>query len=333
MKLSSVAMRREAIMRHVTDQSITRVVESDFDPGVQADFAAPPYSLRSILRTARFFAGDDIEFDSIADSAAEACEGSLVVYRIGDDCPSRLVADAVARGAAGILTEQVLPCHLPQCVVGDLDLARAEIAAHQLDRPDRKLLTIGVIGSAGKTCTSLLIASLFRQTGIRTAYQTDLGESDGLVQTTPDHTVPSGASLIHWLGDANDSDCKVAVVELSDHQARHGRYDALEFDLLVVSGSADGQRDFGESGLQCVLQRLRPQGVVIAPADDPKSIRTIRDSGVRMVSYGIRKPADVTAKIIEQSGGMTTLLVNHDDTTVVMETPLCGAAMAANHAA
>jgi UDP-N-acetylmuramoyl-L-alanyl-D-glutamate--2,6-diaminopimelate ligase len=62
-------------------------------------------------------------------------------------------------------------------------------------------------------------------------------------------------------------------------------------------------------------------------------MRVIRDSGSKLVTYGIRKAADVSAKIIDQSGGMTTLLVSHDDTTVAMETPLCGSAMAANHAA
>jgi UDP-N-acetylmuramoyl-L-alanyl-D-glutamate--2,6-diaminopimelate ligase len=37
--------------------------------------------------------------------------------------------------------------------------------------------------------------------------------------------------------------------------------------------------------------------------------------------------------MIDQSGGMTTLMVTHRDTTAIMETALCGAAMAANHAA
>ncbi len=52
-----------------------------------------------------------------------------------------------------------------------------------------------------------------------------------------------------------------------------------------------------------------------------------------MVTYGVRHAADLTAKIIDQADGMTTLMVTHHDTTTVMETALCGAAMAANHAA
>ncbi len=320
-------------MRHVLDRRLARTFDSIHDHGVEEKRAAGAISLRSVLGTARFFAGNDIEFRSIAASAATAAEGDLVVYRIGEACPAQLVADAVARGAAGILSEQVLPCPLPQCIVGDVDLALAEVAAKQFSHPDRKLLTIGVVGSAGKTSTALLVASLFRQCGIRTGYQTDLGDCDGIVQTTSNETVPAHRELIEWIGQTADAGSHAAIIELSDDDARRGGYGAVEFDLLVMTGSVSRSTDYGESGLQCALERLTSSGVVIAPADDPKVMRIVRDSGAKVVTYGIRQAADVTAKIIEQSGGMTTLLVSHGNTTAVMESSLCGAAMAANHAA
>ncbi len=320
-------------MRHVIDHSLPTVFDSIFDRGVPQEAASEVISLRRLLASARFFAGDDVQFTTVAASSTTAKAGELIAYRIGQDCPTQLVADAVARGAAGILSEQVLPCPLPQCIVGDIERALADITARQLAHPDRRLLTIGIIGSAGKTTTALLIASLFRGNGIRTAYQTDLGDSDGIVQSTSTQSVPSNSDLVQWLGEACDSGCKAAIVELSDEDARHGQYDAIQFDLLVVTGATTCSVDYGQSGLQCVLERLTTTGVVVTPADDAKAIRVVRDSGARIVTYGIRQSADVTAKIIEQSAGMTTLIVSHAETTAVMESSLCGAAMAANHAA
>ena len=291
------------------------------------------FSMRQILEQAEYFCGDDILFDAIAATADKANVGDLVVYRIGDDDPSELVANAMARGAAGILTEQLLPCPLPQCIVGDVELAMAEVAAHTLEHPDRAMLTIGVVGSSGKTTTSLLISSLLRDAGTRTAYQTDLGECDGIVQSTPSTGVPSGESLIHWLSEANDGQCQAAVIELSADDARHGLYDSIEFDILVVTGSASLSSDFGQSPLQCLLDQLKPTGVVVASNDDPKAIRVIRDSGSRLTTYGLRSQADLSAKIIDQSDGMSTLMITQDDTSVMMETALCGSAMAQNHLA
>jgi UDP-N-acetylmuramoyl-L-alanyl-D-glutamate--2,6-diaminopimelate ligase len=326
-------MCKEAIMRHVIDRSLSSVFDSVFKKESETHPDGNVHSLRRIVTTARFFADSDIEFTSVAESAATARSGELVVYRIGEDCPSRLVAEAMARGAAGILSEQVLPCPLPQCIVGDVNLALADITANQLGHPDRKLLTIGVVGSAGKTTTSLLLATLFRRNGIRTAYQTDLGDSDGIVQSTSSDEVPTGAPLVQWIGEAHDSGCSAAIIECSDDALRHGAYDSIRFDLLVVTGSASGRSDYGESGLQCALDRMANGGVVIAPTDDPCAMRVIGDSSVKNVTYGVRRPADVTAKIVEQGSGMTTLLMTHENTTVVMESSLCGTAMAANHAA
>ena len=49
------------------------------------------FSLRALLSDARFFAADDIEFDSIAESSATMSAGELAVYRIGEDNPSRVI--------------------------------------------------------------------------------------------------------------------------------------------------------------------------------------------------------------------------------------------------
>ncbi len=290
-------------------------------------------SLAALVPNARFFAGDDICFREIADDVNTAQQGELVVYSVGDDEPTAFIASALARGAVGILTEQILPCPLPQCVVGDVDLALAALNAKRLDRPDRRLLTIGVFGSAGKTTTSLMVSQLLRNMGLRTSYQTDLGDCDGVMQSTATESVPAGGALVQWLGDCCEAGAKTAVIELSEQDAKHGRYDAIEFDLLVITGTPQDDDDFGPSGLQCVLDRMTQSGVVVVSADSPAVLRTVRNHGANAFTYGVRNAADVSAKLIEQESGMSTLLMTHEAVTTVMESPLCGAAMASNHAA
>ncbi len=291
------------------------------------------HSLRDLLPSAQFVGSDDIRFQGVADSASVARPGELAIHRLGDTDPLRLAADAMARGCTGIVTEQLLPCSLPQCVVGDVDAAAATIRATLLDRPDRRLLTVGVAGSAGKSTTALLIATLVRSLGVRTAYQTDLGTSDGVVSSTPSAPVPHGEAVVEWMGEAVDTGCEVAIVEMPEDPLRHGGYDAIELDVLVLTGTLDPRNDFGPTALHCGLERLTDNGAVIVPADDPRAERLVRDSGVAMVTYGVRKSAEVTVKLVEQTDGMTTSFLCQGDTTAVMESTLCGGAMAANHAA
>jgi UDP-N-acetylmuramoyl-L-alanyl-D-glutamate--2,6-diaminopimelate ligase len=59
----------------------------------------------------------------------------------------------------------------------------------------------------------------------------------------------------------------------------------------------------------------------------------VRDCEAKPLTYSVRKQADLSAKLIDQSGGMSTLMVTHLNTTAMMETAICGAANAGNHLA
>lgn len=315
-------MNHQAAAPGSAANSPTKVVESD-----------DKTSLAQIVPGARFFSGDDIVFSTVSFDPADCAAGQLVVYRVGHDDPNRVIAAAMARGAAGILTEQLLPCPLPQCIVGDCDAALARICRERLGRPDRRLLMIGVAGRAGKTTTALQIASLLRGCGYRVAYQTDLGQCDGVVQTTSQLPPPIHAELVERVEEAVEAGSQVAVIELSDDALRRGGYDAVDFDLLIVAGGGSRDADYGPSVIQCALDVASPEAVVISAADDRQTTQWVREHDLRQVTFSVRKQADVTAKLIEQSEGVSTLLLTYGELSAVMETRLCGAANAENHLA
>lgn len=292
-----------------------------------------PLALSQVLPQAKFFGCECVTVSTIVQDVAQCQPGDTVLYRIGETEPNALIAEALARGASGILTEQLLPCPLPQCIVGSVDLALAEIASTRHQTPDRKLLTVGVLGHSGKTSTCLLLASLTKAMGIRTAYQCDLGSSDGVLSETPDRAVPSGAALIDWLAESSDCCSRIALIELDDAAARSGAYDSIQFDVLVVTGRGERSDDFGPCALQCLIERLTPSGVVIAPEDDPVSLRWIDEASVRRITYGTCPSSEFSAMVLDGSGGMSTLMLSAGDTSAMMETPLCGLPMAANVAA
>ncbi|MEL6110778.1 MAG: Mur ligase family protein [Planctomycetota bacterium] len=287
-------------------------------------------SLRALLPDAKFFGCDDVHWTGLAMDVAHCVAGEVVVFRAGEGDPNELISQAMALGASGILTEQMLPCPIPQCIVGSVDRALAEIASATEGSPDRKLLTVGVLGTSGKTSTCLLMATVTNAMGIRTAFQCDLGSHDGVIGETPARQLPHGAELIRWLGEAYDCGSRIALVEIDENAARQGRFDSLQFDVLVVAGRSSRSDDFGPSGLDCLLDRLTPKGVVLLLATDSKASRSVETSGHQYVTYGTGEAADFAARIVDQSGGMTTLMLSSADTNAMMETPLCGRAMADN---
>ncbi len=299
---------------------------SDVHPSsVQDDSASR--SLAALLPQSRFFSGSDIEFCSIAATAEECTPGQLVVYRIGVDCPVELIAQALARGAAGILTEQVLPAPLPQCIVSDTDRALAEITAKQLidengSRPDQRLLTIGIVGETGKSTTALALAQVLRDIPCRVAYQTDLGYSDSITTDISGQLIIGGAEIVSRISEAADAGAAVTILELDAGVLRCGGYDQVGLDMLVIVGRNSGRTDFGPSPIDCALERVDCDGVVVVSAEDRRSVRVVEASGLTYLTYGVDVDADVSLKTIEIADGVLTALVRHESRSSMMESLL-----------
>ncbi|MDV6032323.1 MAG: hypothetical protein F9B45_19995 [Phycisphaera sp. RhM] len=310
---------------------MTSVTVESFAP--EDDAAATPILLAALFPEAKFFGCEDLAVSNLVDDVADCDQGDVVLYRIGEGDPNELISVALARGASGILTEQMLPCPLPQCIVGSVDHALARIASARHRQPDRTLLTVGVLGHSGKTSTCLLAAALTKALGIRTAYQCDLGSSDGVVNETSSQHVCYGAELIEWIAESSDCLSRIAIIEIDETAARDGHYDAMQFDVLMVTGKRELSDDFGPCGLQCLLEQLTPTGIVIAPGDDAKTVRLLDEARCKPIFYGTSSDSEFGAIMIDQSGGMATLMLTAGDTSAMMETPLCGISMASNIAA
>lgn len=291
-------------------------------------------SLRQTIPLAKFFQCEDISIARLALRVSDAMAGDLVVCRTGVDDPVALAAQALARGAAGVLTEQILPCPLPQAVVADAVEAACQIANRIERNPAAELLTIGVIGDAGKTSTAMLIAGLLKRIGVRTAFETELGSGDGIVQSVPTAALSDGIELISRLAAARDAGCGAMVIDLSG-VAPGSSYD-VRWDMLVITGADAGpgtsmaRSHFGPDPLTLALEQAKQDAVVILPSDRPKLVRRVADAGLHCLTYGLRRPADLSAKVFDEQPGETTLLVSCGDETALMRTGHCGEAFALN---
>lgn len=284
-------------------------------------------SLASMLPNCRFFSGSDVHFHSIAASAETCTPGQLVVFRIGLDCPEALICDALARGAAGILTEQILPVPLPQCIVGDTDRAMAEIAAKDSVaetgvRPDQRLLTIGIVGESGKGTTALCLAAILREVPCRVAYHTDLGYSDGVTKAVAEQTSHTSAGLMEHLTDAADAGAVVSVFELDASVLRRGGYDQIGLDVLVITSSSTERADFGPSAVQCAIERVRHDGVVVIGSEDQRSLSAVREAGLPCLTFGVNTNADVSLQSISVRDGVLTGMIRHEMNSAIMESYL-----------
>lgn len=146
---------------------------------------------------------------------------------------ARFAADAVAAGAAAVLTDpaglDVLDVFVPVLVHDDPRAVLGEVAAEIYGRPSERLRVIGITGTSGKTTTTYLV-----EAGLRAA-----GRVAGLIGTVgiridgrdlpSSLTTPEAPALQALLAAMVERGVDTVVMEVSSHALSLGRVDALRF--------------------------------------------------------------------------------------------------------
>src|SRR5690606_4274409 len=113
-------------------------------------------SLRALLPEAVFYGADDIRVESCSCDSRRCRPGDLFVALQGAQHDGHdFIAHAAQHGAKAVLVQRRCPVsNLPQCVVPDTRDALARVCQALAGWPSRRVKTIGVTGTNGKTTTS-----------------------------------------------------------------------------------------------------------------------------------------------------------------------------------
>src|SRR5438067_535255 len=137
--------------------------------------------LHSVLRTSRALAVEALPSEGLSPRANPTITSVAYDSRIVEPGAvfvalkglhadgTAFVREALARGAAAIVSEQAPPADVTVlwAVVRDARLALAQIAAAFFRHPSAAMRVVGITGTNGKTTTAFLLASIFEAAGIR----------------------------------------------------------------------------------------------------------------------------------------------------------------------
>ncbi len=162
---------------------------------------------------------------------------------------SAFAAEAAAAGAAAVLTD---PAGRPACeaaglaavVVPDPRAVLGELAAWVYGHPGRRLLTLGVTGTNGKTTVTHLMDGGLRAAGHRVGLVGTVGTriEDEWLPTV--RTTPEAPDVHALLGVMADRGCTAAALEVSSHALALGRVDGLTFDVATFTNLSQDHLDF-----------------------------------------------------------------------------------------
>src|SRR4029077_7640100 len=159
------------------------------------------------------------------------------------------VAEAVARGAAAVVTEPAgagaPACAVPILAVEGLAARLGDIGAAFYRDPTARLLMIGVTGTHGKTSCSHCIAQVLTACGRRCAVIGTVGSgfTDAL-QTDSTLTTPDAIGLQRQARALLDSGAQALAMEVSSIGLDQGRTDSIQFDLALFTNLTRDHLDY-----------------------------------------------------------------------------------------
>jgi UDP-N-acetylmuramoyl-L-alanyl-D-glutamate--2,6-diaminopimelate ligase len=277
-----------------------------------------------------------------ADSRQVRAGDAFAAYR-GQTADGRaFIADAVARGAAGVFWD-ALGFHwnaawkIPNVAVDDLRAKLGAIADFIYGSPSHSLWVAGVTGTNGKTSCTHWIAQCLDACGRRCAVLGTLG--NGLIGALRPaaNTTPDAAQLHEMLAALRGEGAEAVAMEVSSHGLDQGRVNAVEFDVALFTNLTRDHLDyhgtmaaygaakaklFAWPGLTaCVINVDDPFGQSLADA--------ARARGQKVLTYGLAHADIVPTRLATLQEGIAMSVVTPWGSGEVA-TRLCGAFNASN---
>jgi UDP-N-acetylmuramoyl-L-alanyl-D-glutamate--2,6-diaminopimelate ligase len=224
------------------------------------------------------------------------------------------VEDAINRGAVAVVAERDVRFRREIALirVADSRRALAHLAARFYQEPSRRLTTIGVTGTNGKTSTTFMVRSLLGS----------IGPAPGLIGTVQyiigerllpaSRTTPESLDLQEMFAQLLQAGVPSVVFEVSSHALSQHRVDDVCFDVGVFTNLTRDHLDYhhtmdayfdAKQELFRMLGRQGKKAAAVINADDPRSsrLRDVIDPSVKVVTYGLKPGADIRAEDIQLS--------------------------------
>ncbi|MCA9181864.1 MAG: hypothetical protein KDA51_10445 [Planctomycetales bacterium] len=281
----------------------------------KSDSQAQGLSLRKFLSEGVFVGTEDILVTRCAHRAQDCQPGDVFIphHSAASDQHDH-VDEAVRRGAVAVVAERLLPVSIPQCLVDDTREVYGRVCQALVGQPSQRMLTIGVVGTCGKTTTALFVAAMLKRLGGAVAYYTSLGASDSTACDRTATRPPATRKLARWMEQAELAGSPAAIIELTPSMLQQQVTAGVEFDVLILTGMRSSQlrgssshAGFGEL-MRRLGENLKPPGMLLYNADDASAAQWAEASGLDCVNYGLDVAQHVQGKRLGRSGSQQQLL-------------------------
>ena len=278
---------------------------------------------------------EDVEIEGLSYNSLLTKARDLFICIKGEVSDGHKYAKAaVEKGALALFCEEELDIDVPQIIVSDTKRTMAQIAAAFYNEPSKEINLIGVTGTNGKTTVTHLIQRIIEENNEKCALIGTLGyklsSSDDYKEAK--HTTPQPPELQRDLRLMADKGIKNVVMEVSSHSLEQKRVGCCDFDGAVFTNLTQDHLDYHITmknyfkAKAILFENLKDGAFAVINADDEyaSDFIAVVPKNVKLLTYGVKKDADVRAENIDFSVDGAKLTVVFEDKKEKMNLHLNG---------
>ncbi|TQR20133.1 Mur ligase family protein [Psychrobacillus vulpis] len=229
----------------------------------------------------------------------------------------KFAGQAVENGAAALVVEEFIESiEVPQYKVENGRLALATLADAFYDHPTRKLKTIGITATNGKTSTSFMTNAILENHGLTTGLMGTVVVKIGDYAEPSELTTPESLDLQRFYAQMVDAGVTHATMEVSSSALELNRVGCVDFDIVTLNNISREHIDLHssfENYFEHKSSLIRNAGagkVAILNLDDVYSASLISKTKAKVITIGVEEQsADVVCRNLDLSTGRAKFTV------------------------
>lgn len=220
----------------------------------------------------------------------------------------KYIPDAIDKGASVIVLEREeeaaqIPENITVLKVASARLALALMSAALFDHPARKLVTIGLTGTKGKTTTTYMIKKVLEMAGKKVGLIGTIGAMIGEEHLPSKNTTPESYELHRMFAAMVEAGCEYVVMEVSSQGLKLDRTAGILFDYGIFTNlSPDhigpAEHASFEEYMECKSLLFRQCRIGIVNADDEHVEGILKGHTCEVKTFSAEREADLMASDI-----------------------------------
>lgn len=273
----------------------------------------------------------DYNIQGVTHICSDVVQGGMFIAIRGNNFDGNdYVDEAIRLGAKCIVTEDDnLQCNVAIVVVNNVRIAMSLIAKSYYNSCVDEMKIVGIVGTSGKTTTSMLIAQILQNCGIKVGIIGTNGIYIDNIRQESRFTTPDPIDLHYIFYQMKMLGVEYVVMEISAQAIYYHKVCGIQFDMCVFTNISREHLDFFGSMEKYARVKMDffnncNMRECVVNIDDFYGRELAYKVNMPCVSYGVSSPCNSFAVNCEYSLTRTKFVANINDEIIDVDIPFVG---------